>query len=147
MADNWITIVSVGALLVSVMLLGLMVVLRYRPLRQRAPVNRLSAGPRPGGAVGRYLEVQSQVARTAVAPPPADGLGERLHEVEQQLRLLAERQDQLDLRQPANHAYRLAIKLAKKGVPVNDLVTTCGINRGEAELIATLHRYRKASGV
>jgi hypothetical protein len=141
MADNWIVIVSVALLLVSVTLLGALVIMRHKMpgAAAKPPRPRIA----PDTALRNYRQIQAQATQ---ANTPADGLGVRLQEVEQQLRLLAERQDQLDLRQPADHAYRLAIKLAQKGVPVEDLVATCGINRGEAELIAMLHRYRKASG-
>jgi hypothetical protein len=141
MADSWIVIVSVALLLVSVTLLGALVIMRHKMHGGAATPPR----PRivPDTALRNYRQVQAQATQVSA---PADGLGARLQEVEQQLRLLAERQDQLDLRQPADHAYRLAIKLAQKGVPIDDLVATCGINRGEAELIAMLHRYRKASG-
>jgi hypothetical protein len=85
------------------------------------------------------------VQQTAVSPAgPPDGLGQRLQEVEQQLRLLAERQDQLDLRRPMGQPYRLAIKLAQGGAGVDEIVSTCGINRGEAELVAMLHRAKRA---
>jgi len=143
MADDWIIIISVVALLVSVTLLGTMVIFRHRHRRNETYVRAPSA-PGRETMLNRYREMQTQAVQHN-APP--DGLGARLQEVEQQLQLLAERQDQLDLRrQPAAHAYRLAIKLAQKGVPIEDLVATCGINRGEAELIAMLHPYRNASG-
>jgi Protein of unknown function (DUF2802) len=59
---------------------------------------------------------------------------------EQQLRRLAERQDQVDSREPASAAYKHAIKLAQKGVSIDELMAACGLVRGEAELLIRMHR-------
>lgn len=60
--------------------------------------------------------------------------------VEQQLRRLAERQDQTDFREPVSPAYNHAIKLVQKGASIDELIATCGLVRGEAELLIRLHR-------
>lgn len=70
----------------------------------------------------------------------AVGVGAHVERMEQQLRRLAERQDQLDLRDPASHSYGHAIRLVQKGASVEDLVSECGLVRGEAELLMRLHR-------
>jgi hypothetical protein len=137
MAQDWVTLISLLVLAVSVGLLMAMLFVRRRPGRgepsgetMRSPV----ASSVPSGQ--RQRSTQESV--------PVDGLGQRLQEVEQQLRLLAERQDQLDLRRPMAQPYRLAIKLAQGGAGVEEIVSTCGINRGEAELVAMLHRAKRA---
>jgi hypothetical protein len=136
MVQDWVTLAAVLALAVSVGLLALLLVARRRPRHRervaesrRVRVDPAAKQPQhpPGGV-----------------PSPPDGVGERLQEVEQQLRLLAERQDQLDLRRPMAQPYRLAIKLAQSGAGIDEIVRTCGINRGEAELVAMLHRARRA---
>jgi hypothetical protein len=42
-------------------------------------------------------------------------------------------------RTPADPAYELAGKLARKGASMDELMDTCGLSRGEVELIATLN--------
>lgn len=65
----------------------------------------------------------------------------RLTHNEDRLTHLSERQDHLDLRDPITQTYEPAIKLAHKGANVEELMSTCGLARGEAELIAMLHRH------
>ena len=61
-------------------------------------------------------------------------------DTEQQLRRLAERQQQADYREPVSPTYNHAIKLAQKGVSIEELMAVCGLVRGEAELLIRLHR-------
>jgi hypothetical protein len=61
-------------------------------------------------------------------------------DTEQQLRRLAERQQQADYREPVSLTYNHAIKLAQKGVSIEELMAVCGLVRGEAELLIRLHR-------
>jgi hypothetical protein len=134
MAQDWVTLISLLVLAVSVGLLMVLLFVRRRPRRAQPasyPVRSRIDPPAP-----------QRTSDNPVGEP--DGLGERLQEVEQQLRLLAERQDQLDLRRPMAQPYRLAIKLAQSGAGVEEIVGTCGINRGEAELVTMLHRAKRA---
>lgn len=55
-------------------------------------------------------------------------------------RQLEERQDSIDLRDGAEHAYRMAIKMARRGAPPSELADTCGLTRGEAELLSLMHQ-------
>lgn len=43
-------------------------------------------------------------------------------------------------REPASPAYELASKLARKGVGSEELMDTCGLSRGEVDLITMLNR-------
>lgn len=61
----------------------------------------------------------------------------KLHE--QVARLQAE-VDQLKTQQVAATPYTQAIQMAQQGLEVDELVTSCRISRGEAELIVALHR-------
>ncbi|MEQ6342092.1 MAG: DUF2802 domain-containing protein [Gammaproteobacteria bacterium] len=70
----------------------------------------------------------------------AAGVGGNVERMEQQLRRLAERQDQVDLRDPAAQTYGHAIRLVQKGASVDELMSSCGLVRGEAELLMRLHR-------
>jgi len=73
----------------------------------------------------------------------AINLDKHVDGLEQRIRRLAERQDQLELRDPMEQTYAHAIRLAQKGVDVNDLVEHCGLARGEAELLLRIHRVQQ----
>jgi hypothetical protein len=60
-------------------------------------------------------------------------------EIEQRLRGIRTRQDELELRDQGDKSYAQAIKLIHRGANVEDIIAACGLNRGEAELIASLH--------
>jgi len=70
----------------------------------------------------------------------AVGVGEKVFHFEKQMRQLAERQEQLDLSDSSSQPYQQAIKMSQKGASVGELIEICGLTRGEAELIAILHR-------
>jgi TolA-binding protein len=81
----------------------------------------------------------------------AVNVGERLNRAERRLQQLTERQEELGVRQEqmgrgegADQSYQQAIKLAHKGAGVDELIDVCGLTRGEAELIAMMHRLDKA---
>ena len=68
------------------------------------------------------------------------GMGRRLIEVEQKLNLTADKQVELENRDPGVLAYNQAARLMEMGADVDDLVKNCGIGRPEAELMALLHQ-------
>jgi hypothetical protein len=70
----------------------------------------------------------------------AIGMGRRLRGVEARLNITAEKQQELENRDPGTLAYNQAAKLMEMGAEVDDLVSSCGIARPEAELMALLHR-------
>ncbi|CAK0748518.1 conserved hypothetical protein [Gammaproteobacteria bacterium] len=71
----------------------------------------------------------------------------RLEAMEQRLRQLARRQDeQIHTTDPGETSYGAAIRLAHQGANVEQLVNTFGLARGEAELIAALHRAQHEQG-
>ena len=70
----------------------------------------------------------------------AIGVGERVLELERRQRRLTERQEQLDIYDPANQSYEQAIRMVKGGADVSELVDVCGISESEAELVALMHR-------
>jgi len=74
-------------------------------------------------------------------------VGERIKRAERRLQQLTERQDELGLRQdqidqedPEGRAYAQAVKMAQKGARAEELMEMCGLTRGEADLIAMMHR-------
>lgn len=70
----------------------------------------------------------------------AIGVGERVLELERRQRRLNERQEQLDIYDPANQPYEQAIRMVKNGADVSELVDVCGISEAEAELVSLMHR-------
>jgi len=57
-----------------------------------------------------------------------------------QMRQVEGRIDQLSLKEPSQQMYRHAVKLVKSGACINDVVESCGLSRGEAELIMLLNK-------
>ncbi|MGB0468451.1 MAG: DUF2802 domain-containing protein [Pontibacterium sp.] len=73
------------------------------------------------------------------------GMGRRIIEIEKKLNITAEKQLELENRDPGSVAFKQAARLMEMGADVNDLVDSCGIGRPEAELMALLHKELKAS--
>lgn len=73
------------------------------------------------------------------------GAGDHLVRLEQQVRRLTERQDQIEMRTAGDRPYTQAIQMVQRGAPVSELISQCGLTRGEAELIAMLHGVGKQS--
>ena len=71
-------------------------------------------------------------------------LGARAEIAEQMLREIGERLDHLELREPGDRSYAQAIRLVQRGADAEQLVSTCGLARSEAELMCLLHRMEKA---
>jgi hypothetical protein len=72
------------------------------------------------------------------------GAGDHLVRLEQQVRRLMERQEQIEMRSAGDRPYTQAIQMVQRGADVSELVSQCGLTRGEAELIAMLHGVAKA---
>lgn len=60
-------------------------------------------------------------------------------QLERQLQHLSRRQNQIELRDPITQTYEPAIRMVRKGADVEELISTCGLGRSEAELIMMLH--------
>lgn len=73
------------------------------------------------------------------------GMGRRLIGVEQKLNLTADKQLELENRDPSALAYNQATRLMEMGADVDELVQNCGIGRPEAELMALLHKELEPS--
>lgn len=81
----------------------------------------------------------------AVMNTGAVGMGRRLKHIEAKLDITAEKQQELENRDPGALAYNQAAKLMEMGAGVDDLISSCGIARPEAELMALLHREIRAN--
>ncbi|MFP5344726.1 MAG: DUF2802 domain-containing protein [Gammaproteobacteria bacterium] len=112
----------------------------------------LAVTARSRAAHRRYREFASRHSAPALATPAQEERGEhmsavdaRLVELEQRLRRLGEQQKKPAVRDTMHPHYEPAIRLARKGADVDELVATCGLARGEAELIALMHHRKDTS--
>ncbi|MCW8918213.1 MAG: DUF2802 domain-containing protein [Gammaproteobacteria bacterium] len=100
------------------------------------------------GAQQQQLQAQSTMqADLRALCHAAVQVGERVNRMEAELKGLHQRQQELGVRQdnmvysePLEAGFEQAIKLARKGRPVEELMELCNLSRGEAELIAMMHR-------
>lgn len=72
------------------------------------------------------------------------GVGKELGQLEQHVRRIAERQDQFELRSGGDRPYAQAIRMVQNGAGIKDLMSTCALTRGEAELLVMLHGMKRA---
>lgn len=129
MDDLWLTLLLVGVLVASAAAAAVASV-QFR---------RLSARNRACEA-----DVQALRAELTALGMAGTGVGKQVGQLEQQVRRLAERQDQLELRDPGGRPYAQAIRLVHNGASVEDLMTTCALTQGEAELLVMLHGVKRA---
>jgi hypothetical protein len=121
-----IAVVAMAVSIVSVLLLG---------YSAQYPRNREIHGQEP-----RDHELREEIAALRES---LRGVVERLTQFEE--KLFDTRQGKLESYSPNDHAYGIAIRLVHKGANVNELMSVCGLTRGEAELIIALHELNKAS--
>jgi hypothetical protein len=80
------------------------------------------------------------LARAEAAAGEAAAEGERRHAaIEARLAAIEEQQEQLRMLGEGAGGYGQAIRLAQQGASAEDLARDCGLNRGEAELLVSLH--------
>ncbi len=68
------------------------------------------------------------------------GAGDHVVKLEQQVKRIIERQDTLEMRVSSDRPYAQASQLVNKGADIDELVDTCGLTRGEAELLVMMQR-------
>jgi hypothetical protein len=73
------------------------------------------------------------------------GVSDTIHAHHRHIRQLLARQDKLELYDSGEARYREAVALLGKGASEQELVQTCGLSRGEAQLVVHLNHLRKAS--
>lgn len=66
--------------------------------------------------------------------------GEHVVRLEQQVQRIVERQNQLELRSGGDRPYSQASQLVNRGADIDELMNTCGLTRGEAELLVMMQR-------
>ena len=68
------------------------------------------------------------------------GAGDHVVKLEQKVRRIIERQNLLELRSSNDRPYSQASQLVHRGADIEELVNTCGLTRGEAELLVMMQR-------
>tara|TARA_R110000772_G_scaffold68969_2_gene152629 strand:+ start:158 stop:547 length:390 start_codon:yes stop_codon:yes gene_type:complete len=84
----------------------------------------------------KIASLQNQLA---VLCAGAVGTDERIIRFEQTLHQLKEQQHTLDLRNNTQQGYDHAIRLARKGASITQLIDNCNLSDEEAHLISRLH--------
>ncbi len=87
-----------------------------------------------------YRRIQSLEQEMGALCSASVGAGEHVVKLEQQVRRMTERQDQLELRAASERPYSQANQLVNKGADTEDLMDSCGLTRGEAELLVMMQR-------
>ena len=118
-------IVAVIAVLVSDILLFLLGYFLHRSA---------SRGRGDGGVLSAKTAKDVVVLRQSLL-----GMVRRLVQLEERFGQIEARQEELRFCDKEGQAYEVAAKLVRKGASVDELVSVCGISRGEAELIINLH--------
>ncbi|MBE9526927.1 MAG: DUF2802 domain-containing protein [Proteobacteria bacterium] len=69
----------------------------------------------------------------------AYGVGKRINVLAGQIKELDDRQEEFDLKDQGSQSMTQAIALAQKGASIDELMETCDMSRGEAELLMMVH--------
>ncbi len=85
------------------------------------------------------LEYEELQAQLKLLLKGTQGIGGRLHQVETDLSKSKNLATQNNSTSNGDVSVRQAIELARKGATVDELVDLCGLSRGEAELMSTIH--------
>lgn len=70
----------------------------------------------------------------------SSGVGGHVVRLEQQVQRINERQNVLELRTCGDRPYSQASQLVHNGADIEELVGSCGLTRGEAELLVMMQR-------
>jgi hypothetical protein len=63
------------------------------------------------------------------------GLGERVAILDTRLDKINKRQEHLEMQEAPERSFKQAIKMVSKGANIEELMSDCGLARGEAELV------------
>jgi hypothetical protein len=70
----------------------------------------------------------------------AVGAGDHVVKLEQKVKRIIERQNLFELRASSDRPYSQASQLVHRGADIEELVDSCGLTRGEAELLVMMQR-------
>ena len=86
--------------------------------------------------LGALSEIENDIRVVGLSLGDA---GHRVEQVEDRLHTLKRAQHSLESRATGSSNYAQAISLVRRGWRMEDLMNTCGLTRGEAELVYLLH--------
>ncbi|PCH61342.1 MAG: hypothetical protein COC05_01405 [Gammaproteobacteria bacterium] len=94
--------------------------------------------------LGKRLQSAHQVIRALQSDVSAlcagaVGVSQHIDKIEGQSRYLADRQDQINANSSDDRSYIQAMRMAEKGMDVDELMSTCDLAHEEASLIYALH--------
>ncbi len=125
-------------LILSFMVAGLFVGVLFQMIavrrvrREQVALRKLYAG-----AGERIHQLDQELAALCSA---SVGAGEHVLRLEQQMQRIIERQNGLEMRSAGDRPYSQASQLVNRGANIDELVDTCGLTRGEAELLVMMQR-------
>ena len=126
---------QVYAAVAVVVVLALALWLSLRALRRAENLAKRQLELETELAAARAALAQAEVA----AGEAAEQLQQRLAETETRIATVEERQEQLRLMEEGDGDYGRAIRMARQGASAEELAQDFGLNRGEAELLVSLH--------
>ena len=126
---------QVYAAVAVVVVLALALWLSLRALRRAENLAKRQLELETELAAARAALAQAEVA----AGEAAEQLQQRLAETETRIAAVEERQEQLRLMEEGDGDYGRAIRMARQGASAEELAQDFGLNRGEAELLVSLH--------
>jgi len=85
----------------------------------------------------RVKQMEQELAALCSA---AVGAGDHVVKLEQKVKRIIERQSLLELRASSDRSYSQASQLVHGGADIKELVDTCGLTKGEAELLVMMQR-------
>jgi hypothetical protein len=122
-------------ILTAVVVLGLVAVQTLVLMNSRR--SRCDMGAELYSLRERLQQTEQELAALCSA---AVGAGDHVIKLEQQVQRMIERQNLIELRAAGSRPYTEASQLIHEGANVEELVESCGLTRGEAELLVMMQR-------
>lgn len=73
------------------------------------------------------------------------GIGDQLHRQQRHMRMLLERQGQIEQQDSGSRDFRQALVLLDRGASIDELMGACGLSRAEADLLVHMYKLRQAA--
>jgi len=67
------------------------------------------------------------------------GIGKQINHINDQVKHIDARQDEIDIRDQGDKPIQQAIALVEKGCSMEEVMESCNLSRGEAELLIRIH--------
>lgn len=124
MDNTLIQIFAVSALLGAALLQAILAIAGFRSRAERSL---------------REQSLRALQEELLVVSSENTALGRRLGLLEQRMAQVSTQPEKQTHSGPIGQAYEVAVNLVRKGTDVNELIATCGLSHGEADLIMRLY--------